>query len=239
MKMRHSFLAVITLATSYMLSSCHMGCIEGSGKSITENRKITNFSKIDLAGDFKINLKQDSTSALTITADENVMKYIRTEVSGDKLRIYTRKNLCSQQPISVNLGIKSIDEVKAAGVTELTSIGRINTQNLKLKFAGVSKINLDLSAADVETAGSGSTELNLTGQAASHKINLSGVGEIHALNFVVGNYDINISGSGNSQINVLKSLVTHISGFSSIEYRGNPSEVDTNKSGASQVKKIQ
>ena len=240
MNIRNSFIAVIALPLSLaVLSSCHIGCIEGSGKKVTENRKITSFSKIDIAGDFKINLKQDSSTALSILADENIMKYIRTEVSGNKLRIYTRKNLCSMQPISINLGIKNIEEIKAAGVTELTSAGRINTQNLKLKFAGVSKINLNLSAADVETAGSGSTELSLIGQAASHKINISGVGELHALDFVVGNYNINISGSGNSQINVLKSLVTHISGFSSIEYRGNPSEVDTNKSGASQVKKIE
>ena len=240
MKISNSFLAVIAFVlSSAILSSCHMGCIEGSGKTVTENRKITNFSKIDVAGNFTINVKQDSSLSLKVSADDNIMKYIRTEVSGNKLRIYTRKNLCSQQPITVNLGIKSIEEVKAAGVTELTSVGRINTQDLKLKFAGASKINLDLSAADLETVGSGSTELNLTGQAASHKINISGVGELHALNFVVGSYDIHISGSGNSQINVLKSLTTHISGFSSIEYRGNPSEVDTNKSGASQVKKIQ
>jgi len=176
---------------------------------------------------------------LNVSADDNVMKYVRTEVSGNKLRIFTRKNLCSKQPISVNVGFKTIEEIKGTGVTDLSSVGRINTQNLKLKFAGVSKINMDLSAADIETEGSGSTELNLTGQAASHKVSISGVGDIHAFDFVVGSYDIKVSGSGKSQINVLKRLATHISGFSTIEYRGNPSDIDNNKSGASQVKKVQ
>jgi hypothetical protein len=184
-------------------------------------------------------LKQDSSLTLTLTTDDNVMKYIRAEVNGNKLRIYTRKNLCNLQPITVNIGAKNIEEIKASGMTAINSVGRINTQNLKLKLAGVSKIKMDLSAADVETQGSGSTELNLTGQAASHKVDIAGVGELHALDFVVGSYNIKISGSGNSQINVLKSLVTHISGFSSIEYRGNPSEIDTNKAGASQIRKIQ
>lgn len=240
MKIRSSFIALVVIVLSAAaLSSCHIGCIEGTGKKVTENRKLGNFKTIDISGEFKINLKQDSSIGVSVTADDNLMKYIRTEVSGDKLRIYSRKNICSNQPVTVNVGVKSLEEINTAGVTTIASVGRINTENLTFKFAGVTKVDMDLSAADVETSGSGSTELNLKGQAASHKVNISGVGELHALDFVVGSYDIKISGSGDSQINVLKSLVTHISGYSSIEYRGNPSEVDTNKSGASQIKKIQ
>jgi hypothetical protein len=240
MKIRPIFLIfTVIFLSSVILSSCHIGCIEGSGKKVTESRKILNFSKIDAAGNFTINLKQDSTLSLNVTTDDNIMKYVRVEVSGNKLRIHTRKNLCNIQPIIINIGVKNIEEIKASGVTEVNSVGRLNTQNLKLKFAGVSKVKMDLSAADVETEGSGSTELNLTGQAASHKVDISGVGELHALDFVVGKYNINISGSGDSQINVLKSLKTNISGYSSIEYRGNPTEVDTNKSGESKIKKIQ
>lgn len=239
MKIRISFLAILTIACcSAILSSCHMGCIKGSGKMANEDRKVTNFSKIDVAGDFKINLKQDTSLSVNVMADDNVMKYIRIEVNGNKLRIYTRKNLCSEQPITVSVGVKSLEEIKGSGMVEINSTGRINAQNLKLNFAGVSKVNMDLNAADVETVGSGSTELNLTGQAAAHKVNISGVGQLHALNFVVGAYDIKSSGEGNCQINVLKSLVTHTSGVSTIEYRGNPSEVDTHKSGASQIRKI-
>ena len=237
MKIR-TLVAFLALS-SVILPSCHIGCIEGSGKTVTEDRKISNFSKIDVAGNFTINLKQDSSLSLNVSADDNIMKYVRVEVAGEKLRIYTRKNLCSAQPITVNVGIKNVEEIKGSGMTEINSVGRMNTQNLKLNFAGVTKVNLDLSAADVETEGRGSTELNIKGQAASHKVNIAGVGELHALDFVVGSYNIKINGSGNSQINVLKSLVANSSGVSTIEYRGNPSEVDTHKSGASQVKKIQ
>ena len=97
---------------------------------------------------------------------------------------------------------------------------------------------MDLSAADVETRASGSTEINLKGQAASHNVHISGVGNLHAFDFVVGNYDIKTSGAGNCQVNVLKSLVTNTTGTSNIEYRGNPSTVDTKKTGASQIRKV-
>jgi hypothetical protein len=240
MKKHLSYLVVIVAVIGLsVLSSCHIGCIKGSGNKITQNRVITPFSKIDISGGFKINIKQDSSTNLTVMADENLMKYIRTQVNGNKLRIYTRKNFCSDGPITINLGVKNLEEIKASGAVALTSEGRINVQNLKLDFSGASKIDLDLSAADVKTDASGATDINLKGQAASHSVNLSGVGKLRAFDFVVGNYKIETSGSGNCQINVLKSLETNTSGVSNIEYRGNPSQVKENKSGASTLKKVQ
>jgi hypothetical protein len=239
MKKHIYFLAIIISAVGLsVLSSCHIGCIKGSGKKVTNSRNINDFSKIDISGDFKINLKQDSTNSLTLMADENLIKYIRTEVSGNKLRIYTRKNLCNEAPIIVNLGIKQIEEIEASGAVELTSEGRINANNLKLNFSGASRVDLDLSAAEVKTEASGATEINLKGQAAAHIVNLSGVGKLHALDFVVGIYKIETSGSANCEINVLKSLATNTSGISNIEYRGNPSQIKENKSGASTLKKV-
>jgi len=240
MKINISFLVVLVAVISLsVLSSCHIGCIKGSGKQVTENRNITAFSKIDISGGFKINIKQDSSLALSVMADENLMKYIRTEVNGNKLRIFTRKNFCTDAPIMVNVGIKQLEEIKGSGAVELTSEGRVNVNNLKLDFSGASKIDLDLSAADVKTEARGATELNLKGQAASHTVDVSGVGRLHALNFVVGNYKIESSGSANIEINVLKSLVTNTSGVSNIQYRGNPTKVEEHKSGSSSLKKVE
>jgi len=240
MKKHISFLAIIVAGISLsILSSCHIGCIKGSGNKVTESRKITNFSKIDISGEFKINIKQDSSLSLTVMADDNMMKYVRTQVNGSKLRIYTRKNFCSEGPIIVNVGIKYLEAIEASGAVEIASEGRVNLKNLDLHFSGVSKIDMDLSAADVKTEASGATEIFLKGQAASHNVKVSGVGKLHALDFVVGTYDIKSSGSSNCQINLLKSLITHTSGSANIEYRGNPSKVEENKSGASSLTKVQ
>jgi hypothetical protein len=232
------FIAIAAVSLS-LLSSCHIGCMKGSGNSVTENRKIAGFSKIDISGGFNINIKQDSSNTVTVTGDDNLLKYIRTEVSGNKLRIYTRKNFCQDAPVAITVGFRQLEEIKGAGAIELTSAGRLNLQNLKLEFSGASKINLDLSAADVATSVKGATTIALAGQAASHNIKASGVAKVQAFDFIVGKYDIKTSGSGNCQINVLKSLKVNTSGVSTIEYRGNPSEVETNKSGSSKVTKVQ
>jgi hypothetical protein len=240
--MKNRIAALLPVAALFLitwLSGCNLKCIKSSGKDVSENREVPAFTKLDISGGFKINLKQDSSNIISITADEKFMKYIRTEVSGNKLRIHTRKNFCGEHAIRVNLSINRLEEIKGSGAVELASEGRINTQNLKMQFSGASKIDLDLSAANVSTEASGATEIALKGQAASHKVNVSGVGKLRALDFVVGNYEIKTSGSGNCQINVLNSLVTNTSGVSDIQYRGNPSKIETQKSGPSSIKKVQ
>jgi hypothetical protein len=232
-------LVMVTAAGLSILASCHIGCIKGSGNSVEEKRNIAGFTKIDISGGFKITLKQDSTNSVTVNADDNLVKYIRTEVSGNKLRIYTRKNFCLEAPIVISVGINKLEEIKGAGAIELNADERLNVRNLKLDFSGASKINLDVSAADISTTVKGATTIVLKGQAASHLIKASGVAKVHAFDFIVGKYEIKTSGSGNCQINVLKSLKVNTSGVSNIEYRGNPSEVETKKSGSSTIQKVQ
>ncbi len=240
MKKHLYFLPVLLALVSVItMPSCHIGCIKGSGKEVNENRIVGSFSKLEISGAFKINLKQDSGHALTVMADDNLMKYIKTEVSGNKLRVYTRKNFCSNNMITLNVPIFQLSEIKGSGAVQLASEGRINTQNFKMELTGVSKVDLDLNAADVQTKAAGAAEIFLKGQAASHKVDVAGVGKLHAFDFVVGNYNIKTSGSGNCEVNVLKTLIVNTSGAADIKYKGNPSSIDTKKSGASKITKVQ
>ncbi|MDB5111476.1 MAG: hypothetical protein JWR67_2590 [Mucilaginibacter sp.] len=233
-----NLLILISGVSIILLSSCRLHCVRGSGNPGTETRKISDFTKIDVSGEFRVNLKQDSSSSLTITADDNLLKYIKTTVSDGKLRIETKKNICSRGEMTVNIGIRNIKEMEASGAVEVTSDGKINTQDIHFKLSGATKLTMDLNAANVNTEGSGATKITLTGQASSHNIELSGVGKLNALDFVVGNYNISTSGASKCQINVLNSLNIHTSGASKIQYRGNPKDVNNDKSGASSVEKV-
>ncbi|MDB5010139.1 MAG: hypothetical protein JWQ06_928, partial [Mucilaginibacter sp.] len=146
--------------------------------------------------------------------------------------------ICSRGEMTVNIGIRNIKEMEASGAVEVTSDGKINTQDIHFKLSGATKLTMDLNAANVNTEGSGATKITLTGQASSHNIELSGVGKLNALDFVVGNYNISTSGASKCQINVLNSLNIHTSGASKIQYRGNPKDVNNDKSGASSVEKV-
>lgn len=236
------YLSTLTIAgaliTTGILSSCNYRCVHGSGNQTTEKRKAEDFKKVDISGAFKVHLKQDSSLTIDIKADDNLIKYISTSVEGGVLHIKSRKNFCDPGDMVINIGVKNLDEIKASGAVEVNSDGKLNAKDFKLDLSGATKITLDLNAANVSTDGSGATEVHLTGQAASHKIDLSGAGKIEAFDFVVGDYDIETSGIGHCKINVLKTLNVHTSGASEIQYKGSPSTVNNDKSGASSIKKV-
>jgi hypothetical protein len=228
-------IAAVTLCS---LPACRFNCVHGSGHMVSDDRKVSDFSRITISGDYKVILKQDSSMSLKITADDNLLKYIKTEVNGDRLHIYSKRNLCNNDQMTINIGIRNLEELKASGAVEVESDGSIHTHDLHFKLSGATKITMNINAANVTTSGSGATEVNLKGQATSHDIDLSGVGHVYAFDFVVGSCDIQTSGAGHCEVNVLNSLSVHSSGASEVRYRGNPSNVTNDKSGASSVEKV-
>jgi hypothetical protein len=205
---------------------------------ITENHTMGDFNALDISGNFKVKLKQDSSLAVSITADDNLMKYIHTSIDGGRLHIYTKKNLCGSGELVINIGVKNLEKIKSSGAIDVTSDGKINTKDLVFDLNGASKVDLDLNAANVTTEGSGAAEIKLKGQAVSHKVELTGSGKIYALDFVVGSYDIETTGASHCEINVLHDLNVNTTGASEIQYRGNPTNVNSHKTGASSLTKI-
>jgi hypothetical protein len=237
-KIRLLPILLIAFVSVALLPSCRFRCIKGSGNHTTQNIKPGKFSTINIEGGFKVNLKQDSSYNVSIQADDNLQQYIHTESDGGELHIYSRKNFCSSGEMVINIGVGSLDEIKGSGAVVFTSDGKLNTKDLRIKLSGAGKVDLDLTAANVTTEGSGSNEITLKGQATSHKVDLMGAGKINALDFVVGAYDIHTTGSSHCEINVLNDLNVHTTGAAEIQYRGNPANVNSSKTGAATITKI-
>src|ERR1700712_4500509 len=100
-------LLVAAICVAAVLPSCKFGCVHGSGHHVSETRKMAGFTKLDISGDFKVNLKQDSSLTLNITADDNLLKYIKAESEDGSLHIYTKKNMCPTGAMVLNIGVKN------------------------------------------------------------------------------------------------------------------------------------
>lgn len=232
-------LSIIALSSVSIFSSCKFGCKKGSGHATTEHRVVSEFSRLDIDGAFTVTLKQDSSSAVTLTGDDNLLKYITTDVSGGKLRIHSKSSLCSKTPMTVVIGVRSLDDVKIAGAIELSAEGKLNVKDFNLDLAGANKITLDINAANMQTTAAGASELNLKGQASAYKVKLSGRGELHAFDLVVGSYRLETAGSSDAEINVLKDLSISSAGASDVKYKGNPTSIHNDKAGAGTLEKVQ
>ena len=238
MKKKLFILITVAAPALTLLSSCGIDCIDGSGNVVTDVRKVDNFTKIDIGGGYKVILKQDSSMTVAVTIDDNLQEEVETSVSGGVLKVKSEHNICDATEAVLTIGVASLEGIDASGAIELQSEGTLNVKDLNLDLSGAGKVNLALNAANVYTEASGSSELMFSGQATSHKVDISGSGKLTALDFVVGSYSIETSGASECKINVLNSLTVNTSGASSIEYKGNPSNVVNHESGASSIKKI-
>ncbi|MGY3212782.1 head GIN domain-containing protein [Mucilaginibacter sp. HD30] len=241
MKTRYKSICIIFFSVLIIaIHSCKTGCIEGSGKEATDKRKVAEFTKLDIAGSFNVTLVQDSSNSVTITSDDNIISIVKTDMSGDKLKISTdNKNICSSKEITITIGVRNLKAISASGAVEIASSGRLNLGDLDLDLSGATKVNLDVAASNIETNGSGVNEITLKGQASSHTIELSGSGSLHAFDLVVGNYSIETSGQSDCEINVLSQLNIHSTGASDIKYKGSPATIKKSKTGALSLTKVE
>lgn len=229
--------AVFVLAT--ILSSCGTpDCVNGSGNQVSQERSVGDFSRVEISGSLKVVLNQGSLNGLRIIADDNIQDEIESSVHGNTLRIKMGENICDAGKVTVYINSRAYQGLAASGTVEIVSDGKLNVKDFVLDMSGSTRVNLELNAASVKTSSSGVSQFFLKGQAGSHDLRLSGSANIEAFDFVVGKYKIESSGSSNAKINVLNELDINSSGSSDIEYRGNPSHINENKSGISSLRKV-
>ena len=239
MRKRINLLAAAALSITALTGCRNFDCIYGSGNQVTQNREVESFTEIEVGGSIKLVLKQDSNPSLRVVADDNIQERIDARVQGNKLIIDMDNNLCESGPITVYATARTWEGIDASGAVEVISDGLLSGDRFKLDLSGSTKVKLNLNTGEMRTDASGATEVLLKGQARSHEIEISGSGEVEALDFVVGDYDIRTSGASELKINALNDLKVRSSGSSEISYRGNPKNVTNNNSGASSLNKIQ
>src|SRR5436190_2283958 len=69
------------------VSGCVFNSIGGSGKIVTDPRTVSGFSAVSLSGGGRLVIDETGTESLTVTTDDNLLRYVTTEVHGDTLEL--------------------------------------------------------------------------------------------------------------------------------------------------------
>jgi hypothetical protein len=189
--------------------------VKGSGVAASEKRDESGFKSVDVGGVFQVEITAQKDYAVEVSADDNLLQYIKTEVDGDTLRISTEKRINSQTPIIVRISAPNIEHVDASGASKVT------VSDLKN-----SKFGLDIS---------GASKVNLSGETAILTIDVSGASKIDAENLNSANASVHATGASKVTLNATEELNADASGASKISYGGNPKNVEKKSSGASSV----
>ncbi len=226
-----AFFSIFVLLSITIFQSCSMFCEKGRGKIVTETRKLAEFDEIEIEGQAQIFLTQGLEPAITLSIDSNLLEYIKTEVSGSKLKIYESKCIEEISEFKIYITAKNLSALNVIGSVKMSCDSIFRTDKLMIKTDNSGNINLNLDLEDIEVITKGSGLLKLAGRSANFDIDLKGAGAIEAFNLQAKNIEANINGAGTCEVSVSEKLFGEVSGSGKLFYKGNPKKVQTNNTG--------
>ncbi len=179
--------------------------VEGSGVSKTENREPGIFKKINLDISADVDARKGDKARVRITADDNILPLISTEVKNGILTISSKKSYAAKVSIRIQIQAPEITQVILSGSGNIF-LDSVSDKELSLIISGTGDIRAVGSVDDLVSKVEGSGNLKLKGLKAK-------------------NCEISIDGSGDAEVFVTGSLDARISGSGDITYYGNPKKV--------------
>ncbi|MFC2113223.1 head GIN domain-containing protein [Bacteroidota bacterium] len=229
------FLVILTL-TFVACENSAWNCLRGNGIIEKETRDLSQYNGVVTEGEFDVFYVPDSVYSVEIEADQNLIPYIRTRISGTTLIVDngTRKCLRSEYPIRIYVRAPEIKLMSLVG-SGMLSAETVYTDELTLSIEGSGLIDISgIDVLDLNVLITGSGDVSLWGDTDVADYTITGSGNIDARNVLSTSCIAEISGSGSIYCNVESKLDAIISGSGTIYYWGTPS-VSTHISGSGSV----
>jgi hypothetical protein len=208
----------ISIFAALLLSSlggCDWHRVRGNRVITTEQRQVGAFANIEAEGAFQIEWKK-GPPALSLTTDQNLLPYIKSEISGDKLRLHSTENLSPSHGIKVFVSSAALSGVQFRGAIRF-SAHQISGTNFFLESRGASKITLDGKVGEL-TAG------------------MTGASKLNAEALQTQRTELSLTGASKAEVNVTDTLKASITGAGKVVYSGNPRTVEKSVTGAGSIR---
>ena len=167
--------------------------------------RVTDSSQTGSAGDY----------TLKVTADDNILPLIKTEVRNGVLVLSTDSGYTPKSSVVFEVTAKAVRRIENSGTVSIDASG-FNGGDFKLEASGVGSATL-------------------AGKVDSLKLALSGVGSVDAEGLAADRVVAEMSGVGSGSVRAEKSLKADVSGVGSLTWKGAATEVSTNVSGIGRV----
>ncbi len=212
--MKHRNLIVGLLLLVLLSAGCDWRGIRGNGQLKTEQRPVSDFSRIDAGGFYEIQWHPGSPS-LSITTDENLLGHIETGISGNVLKIETHDTIAPTHGVKVVITSSSLGGAELSGALRLEA-GPVSGDRFTLDTSGASKVTL-------------------AGRINRLVASLTGASRLNAESLQAADVEISVTGAGNAEIFASNSVRAAITGAGKVSYAGNPKSVVKKVTGAGKI----
>ncbi|NJD19159.1 MAG: hypothetical protein FIA95_07745, partial [Gemmatimonadetes bacterium] len=190
--------------------------VRGEGEVVTEARAVPGFDAVAVAGPLRVVLERSGRHAVAVTAEENLLPFLETEVRGGVLQVGPVAG------VSLEPGEEILVHVECEEVVELSA-------------SASSVVEADLGwLPELWMSLSGGATLTVQGEAERQHATLSGASRLDALDLRAERLDARLSGASEALVWVKHRLDVDARGASRLRFRGNP-VVDARASAGSSV----
>lgn len=216
-----SIAASILLITSLVtISACKEKRIIGEGPATQTVRELSTFDKLEVGGNYNVNIELSNKQSVRIVAQANILPYILTTVSSKTLSIKNEKGmeLSYDEAPSVFITIQKLSHITLGGASKLVML-KINNPSLSISAQGHHQVVL-------------------SGKSDQLVIESDGANEIHAENLQASNTAIAIHGSGTVFTTTTDHLDAKINGYGKIGYTGIPKSITQEIHGSGVIQNV-
>jgi hypothetical protein len=208
----------------------------------TEDRHLTGFHAVDVAGSFDVYITQGSTESVKVEAPADIIGNILTDVKGGTLVIHTKNhfswnNIFGNKKVVVYVTIKDVTGIAVTGSGDAYFKDGITANNLSLHVTGSGDVSGKINAKTLESSVTGSGDIKISGHADSQRVSVTGSGDYAAKGLTTTNTAVTVTGSGDASVYASETLKAGVSGSGDVRYAGNPKNISKSKSGSGDIER--
>lgn len=227
-----SFLVLIFAFTSCMNSKT------GSGNVVTETRNIGSFKSINASNAVHVDVAMGAKESVVVEADDNIMPYVETTISGGTLRIKLRDlNSLTNATINIHVTMPDVAGLDASSSAEIQSKGTLTgSGKIDLESSSAAKIDVDINAPAVTASASSAGEIIAKGRTKSIDANASSGASVKAEDLHAENAKAEASSGANVNVFASISIDGTASSGGDVRYTGGAASMKVNESSGGSVK---
>ena len=216
------FNVLFLLIVTFTFDSCKSDGIIGDGFVNTETRPITEFSGLNIGGNFDIELKQGNKFSLFLKMDDNLLDNTITEIKDNILYISSSNKVKLFKEHKIYITVKGIEDIKLFGNINFKLSRLITREYLIVSCDGKSNLDLNLHLNNLYLTAEGNNTIDLKGHIRSLNANLTGLGSFMSLQLYCNNVYLDVSGVIAAEVFAKFFLKVKLDDCGSVIYKGNP-----------------
>jgi len=206
-----------------------VGSVRGSGEMENRDFDVSDFSGIDISGNYEVIWRQGSGYSLTIEMQENLFDYLNVAVRGNTLRIDSSRSFNTTNATRPRIYIESpmLDTANFSGAITVNNWDSIQGASFSVDTAGAVNLTFDVQVTFFDASLAGAGDLTLTGYADVADVSSTGASTVSASDLQTRVANISIAGAGNVNMAVSDELTVNLTGAGRVRYIGDPTITST------------